>query len=988
MTLHSPEPIDFNIGDYITYRGANYYLNVKPSVRKKSSKSSIGDAFTYDSVKFSSVSRELISCTFRDVVLFDNQLHTALPNFTFMTNTASDLADRIQANLNALNTGWSVVCTEAVRRGLEGKKNINISVDNINCWEALALVNSEFDVNFSVRGRTITIGKVENVLNAEAMRYGLGNGLVTIEKTTDENQQVITRLRAYGNTTNMPTRYYANIGVSCSLPINSDTILKYKPEWKDGVPAKEDSDYILSKKFDPTLVISILKSGVAGDGEGCMFMTTLPYLQSLGQSCFNAYNSETSSAFFKDANGDEYIAVVTNSGTAPEGYPYYGASVVFVKTDVDESFFSIKSTLRGLRGVSADNWPVGIKTPSTSSMPPNFHVDHLMLPSFPANQDPYLESDNIGELGVREATVFFDGSNGLDDIYPTIENLDVSVASASGFSDNGIFGTDTTSETVPPFTIQIAFGENTTPFDPWEQKIAGETSYISMKSGMCQGRQFEITGCKKIDDRTFELTCKREEEKAFSRYFPYNDYPITESDTFVLLGISMPDAYVTEAARKLEEAAQKYLEENSKVKYNYSLNLSSIFVQKMVDAGGDWHDTICAGQSLVFEDADIIGSDAISIPIESLEIKEGEASLPKYTITLSDSTQVSTISKVQSEIKSVASQAINTIHPLAIKSNGKLVGTYNPAAKGMTLELMTNAAGETFVLNRLDAWDDYDAEKSEWVLSALLGVDLKNKIEEVKNAKKYIGTTEVQDEPVEQALTGITSIDGNVYFADKKVGINETNPQSTLHVGGNAIIEDDATIEGKALTKDGLDVGNFVKDASGASIDKDGNAEFESIKGRGFLEVPEIRFNRATLVVGTDIQSPCGGVVKNVEKLGFYSGIVELELGDDEMFGSIQEGALCWGYFHDINDNRNNSQVDSDDRRGNITYKGFATVYFQIAEILDEKSTRFRYELREGTTLHPYVGMNFGGRGNTNINEKLLQSFTIKTPYYEASYHL
>lgn len=181
---------------------------------------------------------------------------------------------------------------------------------------------------------------------------------------------------------------------------------------------------------------------------------------------------------------------------------------------------------------------------------------------------------------------------------------------------------------------------------------------------------------------------------------------------------------------------------------------------------------------------------------------------------------------------------------------------------------------------------------------------------------------------------------------------------------------------------------------SGAQIDGNGDAEMKSLTLRESLTVPELRFNRASLVIGTDIQSPCGGVIKSVtpDESGL-GGVIELELGDDQMFGSVQVGALCWGYFHDaVNIVNNHSGESSDDHRGNILYKGFATVYFSIDSIYDTpaNSSRFHYTLRTeaqgGNGIHPYPGMTFGGRGNS-VNPDL-RGFTITTPDYTATYQM
>lgn len=188
---------------------------------------------------------------------------------------------------------------------------------------------------------------------------------------------------------------------------------------------------------------------------------------------------------------------------------------------------------------------------------------------------------------------------------------------------------------------------------------------------------------------------------------------------------------------------------------------------------------------------------------------------------------------------------------------------------------------------------------------------------------------------------------------------------------------------------------------SGWQVNQHGDIEAESIKVRGFMEVPEIRFNRASIIAGTNIQSPCAGIIKSVQPLDDSHGIAWLELGDDDIAGSIQEGDLCWGYWHDITTKSNNAKEDYDNHAGIIDYSGFATVYFNITKVLTPQdgdypnnSSAFLYELKPDTKLHPYPQMHFGGRGNNRLNDDGTpryperQGFTIATPNYLAVYQL
>ena len=83
VTIESPTPVDFEIGDYLIYRGERFEINYNPGKIKSAPRFAKGDAFKYENVKFNSLADELTRCDFLDVVLNDNQLHfTGLPKFS------------------------------------------------------------------------------------------------------------------------------------------------------------------------------------------------------------------------------------------------------------------------------------------------------------------------------------------------------------------------------------------------------------------------------------------------------------------------------------------------------------------------------------------------------------------------------------------------------------------------------------------------------------------------------------------------------------------------------------------------------------------------------------------------------------------------------------------------------------------------------------------------------------------------------------------
>ena len=516
VRISSPSPIGFELGDWLEYRGERFELNYDPSVVKEASSGAYGEGFVYENVVFNSLSDELTRCDFLDVVPADNHIHyTSLPNFSFFAESVEALAERLQANLNRVYKG-SKSWTVSVHPEFAGKTDINITISNQTCWDALALAKSEFEANFIIKGRHITIG-TSGIAVGNLFSYGKGNGLFKIEKNAESDQKIITRLRAYGSTRNLPTHYYQNL----------------------------------------------------------------------------------------------------------EG----------------------------------------------GNVPNNMAVKHLMLPSFPMETlDPYIDSKNIDALGVRESTVFFDGANVLEEIYPTMEGmtaedlkkagvsvnatgaLDV-IVSAEQLTDNGIIPEG--GELQGNFKVTL----KDIGFDINEHLSASGSATLAMKSGMCSGREFEIETCVKKDNG-YELTCKRTEDSGLGLVFPYKDFPIKANDKFVLLNIEMPDVYIKAASQRLLTAAKDYLAKNDYVRYSYTPTLDNIFLARQHDeavanGGVSIHDTIKEGDFILFEDEDLGISG--SVTIDSLSIKEdySESIIPEYSLTLRNEKSVGTIEKIQNQVTSI-----------------------------------------------------------------------------------------------------------------------------------------------------------------------------------------------------------------------------------------------------------------------------------------------------------------------------------------------
>ena len=523
FTLSSPYPIPFEIGDFLTYRGERFELNYLPSKEKVATSGSYGEAFKYADVKMNSVGDELARCNFLDYVKSDNQIHySGLSKFSFYASSVGALAERIGVNLDRIYTSpnnWTIDVNPAL-----SDVEMSIDVSNINCNEALALINEKWDLYFTITGRTIKIGYELEMLPAEFTYKD--KGLYSIKQDTKQDVQLITRLRAFGSTKNMPYRYY--------------------------------------------------------NGKG--------------------------------------------------------------------------------------------------NVPDSMYCPNLMLPGFiTSGGDMYIDSPNIAMYGIREATVYFDGTGDNEEIYPTITNmtadrlasigtivsippedngrLDEIIDAADLPTDNGILPAPDSGDKYTRKEFHIVLKD--IGFDLNDYLSTQATATIVMNSGMCISREFEIVECVKntsyLGYTRYVLTCLQYVDTDLNIAFPNNAYTLNVSDKFVLVNISMPEVYIKAAEQRLLEAATEYLSKQDKPHFTFDPKIwRGYFPSRQAVA-----DSLIEGKLMPVRDTDLEIDDAV--PIQVLTIKEGEDLLPFYEVTLSEDLVVSRLQKIQNDIKNVEKNVINGI---------------------------------------------------------------------------------------------------------------------------------------------------------------------------------------------------------------------------------------------------------------------------------------------------------------------------------------
>ena len=680
-------PINFQIGDYIVYRGERFELNYEPGKDKQARPDTYGEGFVYDSVKFNALQDELARAEFLDVVLNDNELHyTALPKFQFYVQTLDDLLDRTQASLDdQIGKGlWKIYSRNmerSVQRGalksewltVYGEKtddnvieSMSITIDSQTCWQALALVNEKWDVNFIVRGRNIYVGTTGIEAN-HIFKYGLGKGLYEIVQNADSNQSVITRLRAYGSEKNLPSHYYADLGVKYVANITKvvtattyvdleldidyiETYFKNKRKFVvSGESQEQENGWVLQVTFDFQTIITGYVAPLSGSNK-CRFYSELKGTQIDSGDEESKEKLDAFIAQIKAGSTKMYITSGLNKKVVPSSMKEYAENL-------PNNMSINRLMLPGFPHVSLRGFYDSLTEQEKKYVNPT--GKQHMFSTDPHR--PYIDSINIELIGLRSSSQFFDTddkTNGVIEIYPTIEEMEIGgvrvdeIDEGVAPDDDGRFGDNETVKNVDIYLNKaIDFDINDLKDDDFS---------ISMKDGMCGGRTFKVASSTKVDGR-WRLTIERVKDDALELWFPYKDYPIKKGDHFVLTGITLPDSYVNAASLKLLKYAIALLDKNDYTRYVYQPKVDELFMarqhdQAVADSTGtikSLHDTLKAGDLMNFNDTDLNIEGVISI--DQLIIKEEDGKIPTYDITLREDKEVGTIQKIQQQISSLQS---------------------------------------------------------------------------------------------------------------------------------------------------------------------------------------------------------------------------------------------------------------------------------------------------------------------------------------------
>ena len=1066
FTCQSENPIPFKVGDFCVYRGQTYTLNYIPSAKQKARPGEIGDAFVYDSVKMDSVRDELgrvimldITPTTGDYVAALGTNYTGSAVFSLYCGESTALgktltpvcalAAKMQANLDRAypKSGWKVLVDTESKHEEGGTMVLNthtdekvLSFDNTTVASALSEVKNTFDLNFCVVGRTIYIGYTFGSINGDAdgnyFYYGYGKGhpsdeqqgtaLFQIKRTSNANQQIVTRLRAMGSTKNMPYRYYnKKYNLSQSMfPTNlqlPDTFETPAVKEKRNVERKaiypflrsvlgDTNDAFIEKNDDCMSTVEGLREESARwDGSNSELEEIYPSIYEATYGELRAANCEdmdgaTGSSAFPNYLDDERIdeilsvddnanigdGIISESNISNETKNVTDVSVSYTEEQNSLSYkgdgyssserviMKVSSQYAGKYILTYANLWFGVsyslgrhqsenitktckvsyiikvyatdvvsgnkilvtqyksKALSVSNRDTkNKEVEFVALPD--VNEDPQQVSEiRLTSLSDVEivAQILVTDLDYTYDQYSINWYLDKSKYETADttvdFEPSLIWDREDSAATFmnSPFHIVV----KDMGFDFVAAFGTSETPRLSMKSGHCVAREFEIMdNPEKVSiekgGKTYKgwkLMLKRCPDNSVGVYYPSLNTPIKPGDNYVLLNIEMPDMYVKAAEVKLLVEATKYLAKNCETKYQYEPSIDDIYLQRdydLCEKEGRIENSVYwklyDGMTFPFYSIPDSADDElplVNMVIESVTIKEGEGLTPKVEIRLNDDSEQSVLQKIT---QSISSSTSGSIFNAASGTGGGGLDT-------SSVRSLINTYGRKLFLSKTSA------DTAQGIITFLKGL----------------------------------------------------------------------VSEGIISAKQGVEIGEFVTGlfGRGGKIDGDGRAELRSLTLWEWLEVPEIRFNRISVNIGLSIRSEGGGTIENAvadydaEGNQLATGSCWLKLEEGE-YGAIAVADLCMGMWHDLGGG--NATESSDDKKGTYQVRGFKTVYFWITDIPDidpdglsnSDQHFFRYALRPteegGNGMHPCAMMHFAQRGNADNEER--QSIVYSTTEYDLS---
>lgn len=205
ITVESPFPQKYSIGDVVTVFGRDYKLNRLPKVKRTGM-----HEFSYD-LEFEGIQYDLLRVTY-DLTIdtTNNQLQDVQGDS--LTGDLRRFMVVLIANANRVFPGkWFLgTCPETI-----GDKTLTFG-ESDNCLSVLQNLcgESNFNVEFEIETangvHTVNLKERVGQTLPYTFMYGKGNGLYALNRDNVSSSNIVTRLKVFGSTENITMKYRAD----------------------------------------------------------------------------------------------------------------------------------------------------------------------------------------------------------------------------------------------------------------------------------------------------------------------------------------------------------------------------------------------------------------------------------------------------------------------------------------------------------------------------------------------------------------------------------------------------------------------------------------------------------------------------------------------------------------------------------------------------------------------------------------------------------
>ena len=268
---------------------------------------------------------------------------------------------------------------------------------------------------------------------------------------------------------------------------------------------------------------------------------------------------------------------------------------------------------------------------STRNITARYRAQRLCLPGKKKGESCIEKTDASWRFGVWEATKYF------EDIYPKQKGRVTAVDAASElvFTDSAM--AFDLSEKV---TSKGADGKEET---KTTYLLPGTSAKVHFNSGNLSGYEFEVA---KYDHATKTFTLKAFKDDR-GETFPSKTsaaFRIGVGDEYSLLDIAPPQAVVDAAEKELEEAGNKYYDQNSQPKVQYGLTVAPDFLRSLAGIGVETH-VFSVGDYIPVEDEALAIKKSVRVQSFTRDLLQPY----NYQLTLSDTVTTSIINRIISD---------------------------------------------------------------------------------------------------------------------------------------------------------------------------------------------------------------------------------------------------------------------------------------------------------------------------------------------------